>query len=102
MKQYRTWSAEVAAQVIAPHVSQEGALLPILHDLHETFGSIFEATVTMMAQALNLTRAEMHGVVSFFHDFRREPAGRHVLKLSGGSLPVLRQRDAGRASLPPA
>jgi formate dehydrogenase subunit gamma len=55
--------------------------LPILHALQRTFGHIPEAAVTMVAQALNLSRAEVHGVVTFYHDFRREPPGRHVLPL---------------------
>ena len=57
------------------------AALPILHELQEAFGCVPEAAVPMLAQALNLSRAEIHGVVTFYHDFRREPPGRHVLKL---------------------
>ena len=56
-------------------------MLPILHDLQEAFGCIPEAAVRMVAEALNLTRAEVYGIVTFYHDFRREPAGRHVVKL---------------------
>ena len=75
------WSAERAAEVIARHRDAPGALLPLLHALQEVFGCIPEAAVPPVAEALNLSRAEVHGVVSFYHDFRREPAGRHVLKL---------------------
>ena len=53
----------------------------MLHDLQSTFGCISPAAVRLAAQELNLTRAEVHGVVSFYHDFREQPAGRHVLKL---------------------
>ena len=56
-------------------------MLPILHALQEEFGYIDEAAEPLIAQALNITRAEVHGVVTFYHDFRRAPAGRHVLKL---------------------
>ena len=63
------------------HVGREGPLLPILHELQETFGYIPDAAVPLIAQALNLSRAEVHGVVTFYHDFRAAPAGRHVLKL---------------------
>lgn len=56
-------------------------MLPILHALQEAFGFVPEAAVRMVAEALNLSRAEVHGVVTFYHDFRRSPAGRHVLKL---------------------
>src|SRR5207237_2237386 len=59
----------------------EGALLPVLHALQARFGCVPEAVVPMVAEALNLSRAEVHGVVTFYHDFRSEPAGRHVLKL---------------------
>jgi formate dehydrogenase subunit gamma len=59
----------------------DGALLPILHALQAEFGYIDEAAVPIVADVLNLSRAEVHGVVSFYHDFRRAPAGRHVVKL---------------------
>ena len=59
----------------------EGAALPILHALQEAFGYVPEDAVPLVAEALNLTRAEVHGIVSFYHDFRRAPPGRHVLKL---------------------
>ena len=56
-------------------------MLPILHDLQSAFGYVHAEIVPMIAQALNLTRAEVHGVVSFYHDFRTAPPGRHVLRL---------------------
>src|SRR5262245_60356254 len=75
------WDPERAQAIIAEHRSREGATLPILHLLQETFGHVPEAAVPMVAEALNLSRAEVHGVLTFYHDFRRAPAGRHVLKL---------------------
>lgn len=75
------WSAERAAEIIASGAEREGAMLPILHALQAEFGYVDRAAEPMIAEALNLTRAEVHGVVTFYHDFRREPAGRHVLKL---------------------
>ncbi len=81
MPAYEPWDAERAKEIIADHLGLEGATLPILHALQETFGYVPEAAVPMVAEALNLSRAEVHGVVTFYHDFRREPAGRHVLKL---------------------
>lgn len=81
MTRYEAWSESRAEEIIAEHQAVEGAALPILHALQETFGCVPEAAIPMVARALNLSRAEMHGVVSFYHDFRREPAGRHVLKL---------------------
>lgn len=58
-----------------------GALLPILHAIQHELGFVPPAAVDRIADALNLSRAEVHGVVTFYHDFRSEPPGRHVLKL---------------------
>lgn len=76
-----SWNADTAADLIRLHAGIQGALLPILHDVQATFGCIPEPAVPMIAEALHLSRAEVHGVVTFYHDFRKEPAGRHVLKL---------------------
>ncbi len=76
-----SWDAARAAAIIEQHRAVEGGLLPALHALQEAFGHVPEATIPMLAQALNLSRAEVHGVVSFYHDFRRAPPGRHVVKL---------------------
>jgi formate dehydrogenase iron-sulfur subunit len=78
---YEGWSAERASEIIRQHCDQDGALLPILHALQEAFGCVPEDAVRMVASALNMSRAEVHGVVTFYHDFRREPPGRHVVKL---------------------
>ena len=59
----------------------EGPLLPILHAIQGVYGHIPEAAISLIADALNLTKAEVHGVVTFYHDFREKPAGRHVIKL---------------------
>jgi formate dehydrogenase subunit gamma len=75
------WSEAQAAEILDRHVGRPGALLPILHDVQAVFGHVPTEAVPFIAQALNLSRAEVHGVVSFYHDFRHEPAGRHVLKL---------------------
>ena len=81
MQRQEPWNTERARQIIAEHCAMPGATLPILHALQETFGHVPEPVVPMIADALNLSRAEIHGVVTFYHDFRSEPAGRHVLKL---------------------
>jgi len=78
---YELWDETRGADIIAGHASQEGATLVILHALQEAFGYVPEAAIPMVAQALNLSRAEVHGVFTFYHDFRHKPAGRHVLKL---------------------
>jgi formate dehydrogenase subunit gamma len=78
---YEAWNEARAAAIIAAYRVGEGPALPMLHALHAAFGYIPEEAVRMAADALNITRAEMHGVVTFYHDFRRAPAGAHVLKL---------------------
>jgi formate dehydrogenase subunit gamma len=78
---YESFSAERTAQIIAEHKDLEGPLLPILHALQNDFGYIDRAAEPIVAAALNISRAEVHGVVTFYHDFRDGPAGRHVLKL---------------------
>jgi formate dehydrogenase subunit gamma len=75
------WDEAPAADILRRHKGREGALLPILHDVQAAYGCIPQAALPFIAQALNLSRAEVHGVVSFYHDFRAQPAGRHVLKL---------------------
>jgi formate dehydrogenase iron-sulfur subunit len=81
MPVHERWSADRANEIISQHAGRDGPLLPVLLALQETFGFVPEAAVVMVAEALNLSRAEVHGVVTFYHDLRREPAGRHVLKL---------------------
>jgi len=76
-----TWDPDRANEIISQHGVQDGPLLPILHALQEEFGYIDSAAEPLVAEALNISRAEVHGVVTFYHDFRRSPAGRHVLKL---------------------
>jgi formate dehydrogenase iron-sulfur subunit len=78
---HEEWSADRASEIILQHCDQDGPMLPILHALQEAFGYVPEAAVPMVAQKLNLSRAEVHGVVTFYHDFRHAPAGRHVVKL---------------------
>jgi formate dehydrogenase subunit gamma len=78
---YEPWDAARGADIIAEHTHLEGATLVILHALQEAFGHVPEPAIPMIASALNLSRAEIHGVFTFYHDFRHEPAGRHVLKL---------------------
>src|ERR1700675_4693547 len=81
MPVYEPWNAARGAEIIAEHSQLEGATLVILHALQEAFGYVPQPAVPMIATALNLSRAEVHGVFTFYHDFRKEPAGRHVLKL---------------------
>jgi formate dehydrogenase subunit gamma len=69
------------SDIIAAHQHREGPLLPILHDVQAEWGMIPAEAEPVIAAALNISRAELHGVVSFYHDFRDHPAGRHTLRL---------------------
>jgi formate dehydrogenase subunit gamma len=75
------WTEAVGEQIIDAHAGLEGPMLPILHAIQGEFGFISEAAMRLVAAKLNVTRAEVYGVVTFYHDFRQEPAGRHVLKI---------------------
>jgi formate dehydrogenase subunit gamma len=78
---YESWDPARGSEIIAEYLEREGATLVILHALQEAFGHIPEPAIPVVAEALNLSRAEVYGVFTFYHDFRHKPAGRHVLKL---------------------
>ncbi len=67
--------------IIAAHLHREGPLLPILHDVQAEWGHIPDAAQPVIAKALNISKAELHGVITFYHDFRDHPAGRHTLRI---------------------
>src|SRR3977135_919081 len=75
------WDADRGADIIAEPSPPKGSPLVILHALQEAFGYVPEPAIPMIAAPLTLSRAEIHGVFTFYHDFRHQPAGRHVLKL---------------------
>jgi len=66
---------------LAQYSSEPGGLLPALHALQAELGYVPPDAVPDIARAFNLSRAEVHGVISFYHDFRTEPAGRHVVQI---------------------
>ncbi len=72
---------EAAKAIAGRYGNRPDALLEILHDLQHEVGAIPEAALPVLAKALNLSRAEVYGVVTFYHEFRRTPAGRHVVKV---------------------
>jgi formate dehydrogenase subunit gamma len=77
-------STEIASRTLAIIEDMkdfEGPLLPILHGIQHEFGYVPREALPVIADELNLSRAEVHGVVTFYHDYRSHPAGRHVLKL---------------------
>jgi formate dehydrogenase subunit gamma len=82
------------ADIVAEHAHREGPLLPILHDVQKVFGHVSEDAMRDIAQALNLTRAEVYGVVSFYHDFRKEAEARPILKLCRAEACKARGVDA--------
>jgi formate dehydrogenase subunit gamma len=73
--------ADRADEIATAHLALEGPLLPILHAVQHEFGHIPDAAIPRIADRLNISKADVHGVVSFYHDFRTTPAGRHVVKL---------------------
>ena len=78
---YEPWTAERGAEIVAANKHHEGPTLVILHAVQHAFGYIPEPVIPMIAQALNSSRAEVHGVFTFYHDFRHQPAGQHIVKL---------------------
>ena len=75
------WSEARADEIIAAHLALEGPLLPIFQALQAEFGWISDEAVALVALRLNISRAEAHGALTFYHDFRRAPGGRRTLKL---------------------
>jgi formate dehydrogenase subunit gamma len=80
-RSYEAFSPERAGEVIALRSSERGPLIEILRDLQATFGYLDPAATPIVAEALNLSEAEVYGVISFYADFRTEPAGRRVLQI---------------------
>ena len=73
--------AQRVDEIVQRHRGLEGPLLPILHAVQSAYGYVPRDALPVIADALNLSRAEVHGVMSFYHDFRTEAAGSHVVKL---------------------
>lgn len=81
-------------EILAEHDGMEGPLLPIFHAVQDAFGHVPQEALPIIAKGLNLSRAEVHGVMSFYHDFRTERAGRHVVKLCRAEACQARGADA--------
>ncbi|ART63545.1 formate dehydrogenase subunit gamma [Kushneria marisflavi] len=75
------WTPAQIQAVIDAHRSRPGAMLPMLHAIQDRFGFIPDEAVPMIADALRHTRAEVHGIISFYHHFRTHPAGRNVVQI---------------------
>lgn len=87
-------------QIVASHAGKEGPLLPILHDVQAEYGHVSEEAIRAIALALNLSRADVYGVVSFYHDFHEAPDARPVLKLCRAEACQSRGVEALAAGLP--
>ncbi len=74
-------SVALVRDIAATHRGQRGALLPILHAVQEALGYVPSEAIPVIADELNLSRADVHGVVTFYHDFRSEPAGRRTVRI---------------------
>lgn len=72
---------DLIADVLDRLKDEPGALLPVLHGVQAALGFVPDTAVPRIAQALNLSRAEVHGVISFYHTFRTQPPGRHVVQI---------------------
>jgi formate dehydrogenase subunit gamma len=81
MAENSTKESETAVAVCARHGNRPDALIEIFHDIQGQLGCVPAGTLAAIAKALNLSRADVHGVLTFYHDFRDRPAGRHVVKL---------------------
>jgi formate dehydrogenase subunit gamma len=75
------WNEATAKEIIEARRTEAGSLLPILHDLQHAFGYVDDSAIPVIATTLNISRAEVHGVITYYHDFRHAPAGRTVLKV---------------------
>ncbi len=95
--------ADTARAIISRHLALECAALPILHALQAEFGYLPEETLPLVADALNISRAEIYGVATFYHDFHLEPRGRHTLTLCRAeacqSMGAARLADRAKARL---
>jgi formate dehydrogenase subunit gamma len=81
MPRTQAWDEDEARAIIAANSHDEGPMLPVLHALQAAFGFISEDAMRLVAAALNVSRAEVYGVVSFYHDFHTEPGGAWGVKL---------------------
>jgi formate dehydrogenase subunit gamma len=95
---HHAWDEARALDCIRAHQHLAGAMLPALHALLEEFGYVDERAIPLLADAMNVSKAEVVGVINFYSDFRQEPPGRHTLKFcraeacqSMGCEPLLEQ-----------
>lgn len=78
---HQDWSLELATEAVAEFNGKAGTLINALHKLQKIFGYVDEAAMPMLATLFNVSRAEVHGVASFYHDFKRSKPGKHTIKV---------------------
>lgn len=76
-----SWDRAAVVSIVASLKHQRGALMPILRRIQDDLGWVPPESIPLIAHELNLSRAEVHGVVSFYHDFRHEPPGRNIIRI---------------------
>jgi len=76
-----TSTSDTVQSLIAKHAHEPGGLLPLLHDIQDTLGFIPETHVDAIAKGMNRSRAEVHGVITYYHHFRTQPPARHVVQI---------------------
>lgn len=81
MEQQGTAVEQAVQRALDEHAGMPGALLPVLHALQSALGCVPAVAVPLIAEGLNLSRADVHGVISFYDDFRQQPVGRHQLRI---------------------
>jgi len=77
----RAWDGAALEQILHDHPATQDALLPILHAIQDALGYVPPDAVPGVADRLNLSRAEVHGVLTYYHHFRQHPPGRHVIEV---------------------
>ena len=85
------YDRNIAAEIIHRFDAKPEMLVQILHAFVERYTFISEEAIRQIAEAVNLSRAEVHGVVSFYHDFRTEPAGKRVIKICQAASGIINQ-----------
>lgn len=78
---YRDWDPALAREAVEDFVTRPGALIEALHKVQEIFGYVDDEAIILLANLFNQTRADVYGVVSFYHDFKRERPGLHTVKV---------------------
>jgi formate dehydrogenase subunit gamma len=96
---FEPWSPARAQDIVAAHLGLEGPLLPILHAIQSVFGCVPSQASPIIAKALNLSRAEVHGVITFYHDFTAAPSGPRLFKVCRAEACQARGGEAAAAFL---